>query len=171
MKIRQLQGAFLSQNIIVKIPFQQKKVTALQSNEESYLKGFGGWQGAFHRARSANVQSEDISEFLYSQTSSVSFSNGHKPQWTSICQLYFPWFSLSAIVEKSCHSDLSFFISQLATWEKISSPFSFRPSNCVSFVYIFGYTVVLCFLMYFPISGYQLGVECLWSLTNVHLAS
>ena len=83
----------------------------------------------------------------------------------------FPWFSLSAIVEKSCHSDLSFFISHLATWEKISSPFSFRPSNCVSFVYIFGYTVVLCFLMYFPISGYQLGVECLWSLTNVHLAS
>ena len=85
MKIRQLQGAFLSQNIIVKIPFQQKKLTAFQSNEESYLKGFGGWQGAFHRACSANVQSEDISEFLYSQTSSVCFSNGHKPQWTSIC--------------------------------------------------------------------------------------
>lgn len=42
MKIRQLQGALLSQNIIVKIPFQQKKVTALQSNEERYLKGCGG---------------------------------------------------------------------------------------------------------------------------------
>ena len=28
--------------------FQQKNVTALQSNEERDLKGFRGWQGAFH---------------------------------------------------------------------------------------------------------------------------
>ena len=79
MKIRSPQGAFLSQNIIFKIPFQQKNVTALQSNEERDLKGFRGWQGAFHRACSANVPREDVSEFPDSQTSSVCFSSGHKP--------------------------------------------------------------------------------------------
>ena len=57
----------------------RKKVTALHSNEERYLKGFGGWQGGFHRACSANVQSKDVSEFPYSQTSSVCLSRGHKP--------------------------------------------------------------------------------------------
>lgn len=82
MKIRQPQGAFLSQNYHFQNTFPAEKVTAFHSNEERYLKGFGGWQGGFHRACSANVkvkmfQSSRIPKLPLCVFPVVTSHNGH----------------------------------------------------------------------------------------------